>query len=151
MVDPNVFAFVREQGYDPEQGIQGFAFGLGIERIAMLRHGIHDIASSSRTTSGSWSSSDAGTGCMAAGVLLSGTRGRRPRDVLALSGTEVERIARVGVPRVDGNQALFRIGEVNSVEQHPDADRLRVCRVALSGADERTIVCGAPNVARDRR
>ena len=67
--------------------------------------------------------------------------------VLALSGTEVERIARVGVPRVDGNQALFRIGEVKSVEQHPDADRLRVCRVALSGADERTIVCGAPNVA----
>ena len=36
---------------------------------------------------------------------------------------------------------------MKSVEQHPDADRLRVCRVALSGADERTIVCGAPNVA----
>jgi phenylalanyl-tRNA synthetase beta chain len=67
--------------------------------------------------------------------------------VLALSGTEVERIASVGVPRVDGNQALFRIGEVKSVERHPDADRLRVCRVALSGTDERTIVCGAPNVA----
>ena len=67
--------------------------------------------------------------------------------VLALSGTEVERIASVGVPRVDGNQALFLVGEVKSVEQHPDADRLRVCRVALSGADERTIVCGAPNVA----
>ena len=66
---------------------------------------------------------------------------------LALSGTEVERIASVGVPRVDGNQALFLVGEVKSVEQHPDADRLRVCRVALSGADERTIVCGAPNVA----
>jgi phenylalanyl-tRNA synthetase beta chain len=67
--------------------------------------------------------------------------------VLALSGTEVERIASVGVPRVDGNQALFLVGEVKSVDQHPDADRLRVCRVALSGTDERTIVCGAPNVA----
>jgi phenylalanyl-tRNA synthetase beta chain len=66
---------------------------------------------------------------------------------LALSGTEVERIASVGVPQMDGNRALFLIGEVRSVEQHPDADRLRVCRVALSGADERTIVCGAPNVA----
>jgi phenylalanyl-tRNA synthetase alpha chain len=42
MVDPNVFGFVREQGYDPEQ-IQGFAFGLGIDRIAMLRHGVPDL------------------------------------------------------------------------------------------------------------
>jgi phenylalanyl-tRNA synthetase alpha chain len=43
MVDPNVFGFVRDQGYDPEQGIQGFAFGLGIDRIAMLRHGVPDL------------------------------------------------------------------------------------------------------------
>jgi phenylalanyl-tRNA synthetase alpha chain len=43
MVDPNVFEFVQEQGYDPEQGIQGFAFGLGIDRIAMLRHGVPDL------------------------------------------------------------------------------------------------------------
>jgi phenylalanyl-tRNA synthetase alpha chain len=31
------------QGYDPEEGIQGFAFGLGIDRIAMLRHGVPDL------------------------------------------------------------------------------------------------------------
>jgi phenylalanyl-tRNA synthetase alpha chain len=43
MVDPNVFEFVREQGYEPERGIQGFAFGLGIDRIAMLRHGVPDL------------------------------------------------------------------------------------------------------------
>ena len=43
MVDPNVFEFVRDQGYDPEAGIQGFAFGLGIDRIAMLRHGVPDL------------------------------------------------------------------------------------------------------------
>jgi phenylalanyl-tRNA synthetase beta chain len=66
---------------------------------------------------------------------------------LALSGTDVERIASVGVPRVNGNPGLFLVGEVKSVEQHPDADRLTVCRVALSDVDERTIVCGAPNVA----
>jgi phenylalanyl-tRNA synthetase alpha chain len=42
MVDPNVFGYVREQGYDPEK-IQGFAFGMGIERIAMLKHGIPDL------------------------------------------------------------------------------------------------------------
>ena len=42
MVDPNVFGFVREHGYDPER-VQGFAFGMGIERIAMLKHGIPDL------------------------------------------------------------------------------------------------------------
>jgi phenylalanyl-tRNA synthetase alpha chain len=42
MVDPNVFEHVRESGYDPEK-VQGFAFGMGIERIAMLRHGIPDL------------------------------------------------------------------------------------------------------------
>src|SRR5918997_796854 len=42
MVDPNVFGYVREYGYDPER-IQGFAFGMGIERIAMLKHGVPDL------------------------------------------------------------------------------------------------------------
>jgi phenylalanyl-tRNA synthetase alpha chain len=39
VVDPNV---LREVGYDPEQ-VGGFAFGLGIARFCMLRHGIDDI------------------------------------------------------------------------------------------------------------
>ena len=39
MFDPNVLEFV---GYDPEEWT-GFAFGLGLERIALLRHGIPDI------------------------------------------------------------------------------------------------------------
>ena len=42
MVDPNVYGFVREHGYDPE-GVQGFAFGMGIERIAMLKYGVPDL------------------------------------------------------------------------------------------------------------
>ncbi len=42
MVDPNVFEHVREHGYDPER-VQGFAFGMGIERIAMLKHGVPDL------------------------------------------------------------------------------------------------------------
>ena len=42
MVDPNVFGFVDRPGYDPET-TQGFAFGMGIERIAFLRHGIPDL------------------------------------------------------------------------------------------------------------
>ena len=39
MVDPNV---LRAVGYDPEE-VTGFAFGLGIERLCMRRHGIDDI------------------------------------------------------------------------------------------------------------
>ena len=39
LVDPNVFKAV---GYDPAL-VKGFAFGMGVERIAMLRHGIPDI------------------------------------------------------------------------------------------------------------
>ncbi len=39
MVDPNVFEAV---GYDPER-YTGFAFGMGVDRIAMLKHGINDI------------------------------------------------------------------------------------------------------------
>ena len=60
MVDPNVFGFVSEaapgrakpstgeeparleHGYNPER-VQGFAFGMGIERIAFLKHGIPDL------------------------------------------------------------------------------------------------------------
>ncbi len=42
MVDPNVFGYVREHGYDPEK-IQGFAFGMGVERIAFLKHGVSDL------------------------------------------------------------------------------------------------------------
>ena len=39
MVDPNVFGHV---GYDPEE-VSGYAFGMGIERITMILHGIDDI------------------------------------------------------------------------------------------------------------
>jgi phenylalanyl-tRNA synthetase alpha chain len=42
MVDPNVLGFVADNGYDPDK-VQGFAFGMGIERIAMLRHGVPDL------------------------------------------------------------------------------------------------------------
>jgi phenylalanyl-tRNA synthetase alpha chain len=42
MVDPNVLLHVKDNGYDPES-VQGFAFGMGIERIAMLKHGVTDL------------------------------------------------------------------------------------------------------------
>ncbi len=63
-------------------------------------------------------------------------------DRLVMTGTEVERVDVAGPPSADN----FVVGKVLAAEQHPDADRLRVCRVD-DGEGERTIVCGAPNVA----
>lgn len=42
MVDPNVFKFVAHRGYDANK-ISGFAFGMGVERIALAKYGIDDI------------------------------------------------------------------------------------------------------------
>ena len=61
---------------------------------------------------------------------------------LAMTGTEVERVAVVGPSSPEG----YVVGRVLAAEPHPNADRLRVCTVD-TGDGERTIVCGAPNVA----
>ncbi len=63
---------------------------------------------------------------------------------LTMTGTKVEAIHHHGVPSAEN----FVLGRVLSAEQHPEADRLRVCSVEL-GLPEgpATIVCGAPNVA----
>jgi phenylalanyl-tRNA synthetase beta chain len=62
-------------------------------------------------------------------------------DRLVMTGTEVERIETVGPESGEG----FVVGKVLEREQHPNADRLSVCRVD-TGEGDRTIVCGAPNV-----
>jgi phenylalanyl-tRNA synthetase beta chain len=62
-------------------------------------------------------------------------------DRLVMTGTEVERLDTIGPASAEG----FVVGKVLEREQHPNADRLSVCRVD-TGDGERTIVCGAPNV-----
>ena len=42
MVDPNVFEFVKDNGYDPKK-ISGFAFGMGVDRLALLKYGVDDL------------------------------------------------------------------------------------------------------------
>jgi phenylalanyl-tRNA synthetase beta chain len=64
---------------------------------------------------------------------------------LTMTGTKVEAIHHHGV----SSPARFVVGRVLAAEQHPDADRLKVCQVDLgddAGAPA-SIVCGAPNVA----
>src|ERR1041384_3241873 len=59
-----------------------------------------------------------------------------------MTGTEGERVGTIGPASADA----FVVGRVLAVEKHPKADRLSVCTVD-TGDGERTIVCGAPNVA----
>jgi phenylalanyl-tRNA synthetase beta chain len=77
--------------------------------------------------------------------------GLSPEDLaerLTATGTLVEGIERRGVPQANGNVDAFRIGKVIEAVPHPNADRLRLCRVDTGDAESpRQIVCGAPNVA----
>ena len=42
MVDPTVFEFVKDNGYDPKK-VSGFAFGMGVDRLALLKYGVDDL------------------------------------------------------------------------------------------------------------
>src|SRR5438067_6764162 len=61
-------------------------------------------------------------------------------DRLTMIGLEVENVADRGKML-----APFTIARVISAEQHPNADRLRVCMVDTGSGDPVQVVCGAPN------
>ena len=61
-------------------------------------------------------------------------------DLLTFAGVEVEGIASKGVP-----SDKIIVAQVKSAEQHPDADKLKVCMVDTGETDLRQIVCGAQN------
>ena len=62
-------------------------------------------------------------------------------DQLTMLGLEVDELAPVAKPFTG-----VVVGEVLTVEQHPDADRLRVTTVHIGSGEPLQIVCGAPNV-----
>ena len=61
---------------------------------------------------------------------------------LSMAGAEVESIKRSG-----GNWDQVVIGRVAAVEQHPNADRLRLATVDYGADEPLQVVCGAPNLA----
>ena len=61
---------------------------------------------------------------------------------LTMAGLEVEALE----PAAAAFERVV-VAEILSAEKHPDADRLRVCRVDVGEAEPVTIVCGAPNAA----
>ncbi len=62
-------------------------------------------------------------------------------ELLTMAGMEVEEARPVAPPFTE-----VVVGAVLSVERHPNADRLNVCRVDVGRAEPLSIVCGAPNV-----
>jgi phenylalanyl-tRNA synthetase beta chain len=65
---------------------------------------------------------------------------------LTMHGIKVERCEVAGL-----SERLVVVGHVLEARPHPDADRLRVCRVDIGAAEPLEIVCGAPNVAAGQR
>lgn len=61
-------------------------------------------------------------------------------ELLTMSGMEVEELRPVAPP-FHG----IVVAEILEAEQHPNADKLRVCKVNAGGAEPLQIVCGAPN------
>ncbi len=70
-------------------------------------------------------------------------------EILTDIGLEVEGIEEV--ESVKGGLKGVVIGEVKSVEQHPNADRLKLTKIDVGHADLLDIVCGAPNVAEGQK
>src|SRR3954452_25242645 len=66
-------------------------------------------------------------------------------DRLSVASAEVKGIEHRGVPDLDGNLGLFRVGLVLEAGKHPNADRLQLCTVDVGEGEPRTIVCGAWN------
>ncbi len=65
---------------------------------------------------------------------------RELADALTMTGLEVEELKTVAPPF-----SHIVVGEIRTAEQHPNADRLRVCSVDVGAAELLHIVCGAPN------
>ena len=61
-------------------------------------------------------------------------------EILTMAGLEVEELKPVAPPF-----SHIVVGEIKAAEQHPNADRLRVCQVDVGQDSLLTIVCGAPN------
>ena len=69
--------------------------------------------------------------------------------VLTATGLEIE-----GVETVDDIQGGLRgllVGCITNCEQHPNADRLRCCKVDVGEGEPLDIVCGAPNVTKGQK
>jgi tRNA-binding EMAP/Myf-like protein len=159
MVHPNV---LRNCGLDPDV-YQGFAWGMGIDRIAMLKYGMTDLRPFfeadvrwlSITASGRWISRVWSVGCRREPNRLAAMKFtlawlKDHLDTAAPLDEIVTTLTRIGLEVesvTDRGSALaaYTVAGVISAEPHPNADRLRVCMVDTGAGDPVQVVCGAPN------
>ncbi|WLD92319.1 phenylalanine--tRNA ligase subunit beta [Alkalihalobacillus sp. AL-G] len=75
-------------------------------------------------------------------VDLEGVNPHELADLITKSGIEVE-----GVEVLNEGMRGVVVGYVETCEQHPNADKLNLCKVNIGEAEPAQIICGAPNVA----
>ena len=145
MVNPAVFEAINlkrgDNAYDPEKWT-GFAFGMGLERLAMSLFGLPDIRLliendqrflaqfATMKLSLSWLKEFLFVEHSVAEIV----------EALTFAGVEVEGVEQRGA---DFDKVI--VAQIESFESHPNADRLSVCRVNDGSGLPRQIVCGAKN------
>ena len=137
MVDPEVFKSVE---YDSDK-YSGFAFGLGIERIAMLKYGIDDIRLLYEGD------------CKFLEQFKNENIKKLAKHYIESDRTNSELVDYFTQLGLECNYHLINsldsnivVGKVVECIKHPDADRLKVCQVDIASESNLTIICGAPNV-----
>ena len=155
MVHPNV---LKNAKVDPKK-YQGFAFGMGIDRLAMLKYGINDLRAFFETDY-RWLSHfgfdplDVPTNYRGLKQMIitlpwlkehlkTNANENEIINKLTNIGLEVE-----SVKENSGELGEFKIAKIIKAEKHPNADKLKVCDVNIGGKETLKVVCGAPN-ARD--
>ena len=152
MVHPKVIAAC---GLDPDEW-QGFAFGCGIDRLAMLKYGMDDLRA--------FFDGDMrwlkhyGFAALDVPTLIGGSRRmkftlswlKEHLDTDATLDTIAEALTRIGL-EVEGVEdpaaklAPFTVARVLTAERHPQADKLQVLTVDAGDGAPVQVVCGAPN------
>ena len=143
MVDPNVFGYVREHGYDPERcRASPSAWASSASRCSST--GSPTCACSTTTTCASWSSSDEGPAALAARLLRPELATRAARR----APRHDRHRGRAGPPprrrRARGASSSGACSRPSSI---PTPTGCSVCSVDVGDGDPAQIVCGAPNVA----
>ena len=146
MVHPRV---LEMSGYDPEE-YTGFAFGMGVERIAMLKYGVDDLrlfflndlrlARQFRKRKGKGGIRMRVPYTWLKDFIELELSAEELAETLTRAGIEVEEIVTLA-PQFSG----VVVAEVISIEKHPQADKLFVTQVS-DGQTTMTVVAGIDNI-----
>ena len=145
---------LKNCGIDPEK-YRGFAFGLGVERFAMLKYGINDLRmfyDNDLKWLKNYSFSPRGFPNIIRGLKMKFTSSwlkehininNHPSEIsmiLTDLGLEVESFELINPSLME-----MKVCKIEKINKHPNADRLSLCKVSL-GKESYHVVCGAKNL-----